>query len=84
MEGCYRDDLRILPINRHKPYFLTVGTHGYCTCLVYLFVSLSVCYHLIVNIARFYSISKVYMYGSPFGVSPRGFGVKLSGGKLWR
>ena len=41
---------------------LTLGAHaqeGYGTCPVCLFVRLSVCYHLVVNIVRFYGLSMV-------------------------
>ena len=43
--------------------FLTLSARaqeGYGTCLVCLFVCLSVCYHLIVDIVHFYGLSKVH------------------------
>ena len=50
---------------------LTLGAHaqeGYDTCPVCLFVCVSVCYHLVVNIVCFYGLSKVLgTYGTLLG-----------------
>ena len=68
-------------IQTHDSSLCGYAQEGYVTCLVCVYVPLSVSSDSSANIARFYAQKKVYTYRDILGFSrfiTRGFSIKLS------